>query len=689
VGRFHTAARGSYDVGIVASHRSLLRRTQTFVLSALLFLLNAYLCYGLFGVEYLRHMGSIEPAYIGLSRYMLAHWRDFSWFPAWYAGIPAQNAYPPVLPWVVSLAALLRGVSTAHAYHWVTALIYCLGPVALFALTLRLSGSPRAAFLAGVLYSSLSPSEWLIPAIGRATGQFHPERLTALVFYGESPHIVALTLIPLAILLLDLALERKRAPYFALAVLSFSSVALTNWLGAFTLALGTLAYVLARGVPSKLFARDVGFVIFLAMTAYCLTAPWIPPSTIATVHTDSKLAGGNFTEAGTELLHWTPAILLILLVLKLVFRRFPTYFQFAIFFAFLTALPPLANTWANTAIVPQPERYHLEMELALALLAGLLLDAALRRLPARPALFATIALLLALIWPIKSDRHYARDALILTIDITTTSEWRTAQWLNQHWRGGRVMLPGSSMFWLAAFSDTPQIGGAFDQGVTIPVYGPITYEIASGDSAGSHAAEIAMLWFKALGVQAVAVSGPGSTEVYKRFSNPAEFEGILQPLWRDRGDVLYDAGSPTSLAHVMAASDLVTKMPINGIDLAPLRPYVAALVNPRYPPASFEWTSLHSARIQTDLPPNSVVSIQVSWSAGWHATMNGRVLRVLKDALGFMYVVPSAAGPASISMDYDGGAEMIAAHWISGVTLALLALACLIPRRFLAWLGHN
>jgi hypothetical protein len=654
------------------------------LLAALLFLLNAYICRGLFGMEYLLQMGSIEGAYIGISRSMLAHWRDFSWFPGWYAGIPAQNTYPPLLHWIVALAALLRGISPAHAYHWVTAIFYCLGPLALFALTLRLSGSRRAAFLAGALYSALSPSEWLMPEIDRVAGQFHPQRLAALVYWGEGPHVAALTLIPLAILFLDLALERRRAFYFMLAALSFASVALTNWIGAFALALGVLAYVLAcllgTRVPGKLFVRDLALVGSIAITAYCLASPWIPPSTIAAVQTNSKFIGGDYTDAGPQLLRWAPVILLALVVLKFTLRRVPAYLQFAVFFLFLTALPALANAWVHVAILPQPKRYHSEMELALALLAGLLLEVGLHRLPDRSALAVTIALLLALTWPVKLDRHYARETLIRTIDITTTSEWRTAQWLNQHWNGERVLLPGSSAFWLTAFSDTPEIGGGFDQGVAIPAYLMAKYEIGSGEAAGSHATEIAILWLKALGVQAVAVSGPGSTEVFKDFRHPDEFEGVLQPLWRDRGDVLYSVGASGSLAHVVAPGDLVAETPVNGIDVAPLRPYVAALENPRYPAASFEWTSLHSAQIQTDLPPNSVASVQVSWSAGWHARINGRAAPVLKDGLGFIYIIPNSAGPAAISIDYDGGIEMIAARWLSIVTLVLLGLACIIRR---------
>jgi hypothetical protein len=168
--------------------------------------------------------------------------------------------------------------------------------------------------------------------------------------------------------------------------------------------------------------------------------------------------------------------------------------------------------------------------------------------------------------------------------------------------------------------------------------------------------------------------------VFKDFHHPNEFEGVLQPLWRDGGDVLYRVGTSNSLAHVMTATDLVARTPINGIDVDALRPYVAALENPSYPAAPFEWTSQHSARIQTDLSPNSVVSIQISWSRGWHAQMNGRMLRVHKDGVGFLYVVPDATGPASITIDYDGGLEMTIARSISIATLALLGLACFIPR---------
>jgi hypothetical protein len=454
-------------------------------------------------------------------------------------------------------------------------------------------------------------------------------------------------------------------------------VALTNWLGAFGLALGVLAYTLAKLVPERRAWRDIGVLLLAATAAYGLAMPWIPPSTISTVEKNAQWIEGNFSQTGGSLLLWAPAALLVLLALKLALHRISGYLQFAIFYTLLTALPPLANAWGNVAIVPQPWRYHLEMELALALLVGLLLDAVLRRLPRRPGLAATSALILALLWPIHSDRNYARETLIKTADITATSASRIAQRLNQSWDGSRVLLTGSSSFWLAAFSDTPQLRGGFDQGVTLPVFPMATYEICSGDGAVSRQAEIAILWLKTLDVHGVVVSGRESAEVYKEFRHPDEFEGVLPSLWRDHGDVFYRVGPSTPLAHVVSTSDLVATAPVNGIDVAPLRRYVAALENPRSPRASFRWTSLHSASIQTDVPPNSAISVQISWSPGWHAWINGREAPILQDGLGFLYIVPPRDGPVTISIDYDGGAEMLAARWISGITIAMLGLACI------------
>src|SRR5205085_4088201 len=115
--------------------------------AAFLLLLNAFLTRRLFVTEYLDQMGSIEGAYIGLSRYWIENWRDLSWFPLWYGGIPFQNTYPPLLHAVVALVAAASRLSPALAYHVVTALSYSLGAVTVFWLAYKLSSDWRPALL--------------------------------------------------------------------------------------------------------------------------------------------------------------------------------------------------------------------------------------------------------------------------------------------------------------------------------------------------------------------------------------------------------------------------------------------------------------------------------------------------------------------------------------------------------------
>lgn len=652
-------------------------RLKSPLLALVLFAANIYVCRGLFSVEYLNQMGSIEGAYIGIARYAMAHFPDLTWFPLWYNGIPYQNTYPPLLHWGVALIAWARGFTPAHAYHWTIAVAYCLSPVMLFALVLRLTGSRWAGFTAGLLYTALSPSAWLIPKVAHDMGGlFRPRRLHALLAYGEGPHVSAMTLLPLAILLVDLAVKKRKPPYVFAAAVALAAVVLTNWLAAFALALAIVAYMLAA--VGKW--RDVLLLAGIGAAAYALAMPWAPPSTIAVTQFNAKTVGGDYTAVYHALPLRLAAIAVGLALLKWASRRWSAALQFALFFTFMMGALALGDAWLHIAIVPQPDRYHLEMEMGLAMLAALVGYEIFRRTPREVAIGALIVLSLLLVQPMRISRRYARY-LISPIDITTTSEWKTADWLNKHWSGERVMLPGSTMFWLTAFSDTPELGGGFDQGRTDDVINAASYGLTSGK--GGDWPQWSVLWLKALGVEAVGVSGDGSTEVYKPFADPKKFEGVLEPLWRDGGDVLYRVGKPhASLARVVPRLDLVARTPVNGADVDPLRGYVEALDDPAMPEARFEWTSAHTARIVTNLQPGQAISWQEAWHAGWHASAAGKSIPIVRDALGMMTIFPPASGPVTIDLLYDGGIEMRIAHWLCALTALILLGLCLpLPLR--------
>ena len=409
--------------------------------------------------------------------------------------------------------------------------------------------------------------------------------------------------------------------------------------------------------------------------------PWMPPSTIAVLRMNAKTTGGDFSNAYSSAWLWGLAILIALAALKVAFRRANPHLQFAILFAFLMSLITLADAWRNIAIVPLAIRYHLEMEMALAILIAVVAHALLQNRPRWVAMVSLAALVIALVLPIRADRHYARKFLLRPVNIQSTIEWKTANWLNQHWTGGRVLLPGSSAFWLTAFSDTPELWG-FEQATTDYTIRVATYAIQKADPTYPHEAEASVVWLKALGVHAVAVSGPTSTEYWKPFRNPKKFEGLLDPLWREGSDdVIYRVdqarvdNTPASLARVIPLGALVSRAPIFGLDVDPLRLYVVALEDLRMPCAEFRWTTAHSAGITTNLEPGQVLSVQMAWDKGWHATANGRPTPVLRDAIGLMHLDPEISGPSKIEMIYDGGLEMRAAHAISALTFLLLAVA--------------
>jgi hypothetical protein len=637
----------------------------------LLAAVNLYIAKDLFFLEYSQFMGSIEAAYISISRYMIENWRDLTWFPLWYGGIPFQNSYPPFLHVVVALAAATFRISPAHAHHIVTAIFYCLGPVALYALALRLTGSRWASFWAGWIYSIFSPCLLLMPQIYTEVGSlFVPRRFQVLAVYGEGPHITALALLPAALLCLDMALSKRTPLWYVMAALSMAAVALTNWLGAFSLAIAVFAYLVAQSDTLgawKTWLTTLG----LGALAYALACSWIPPSTIKDIRNNAQSVGGNYQHAYVTLPMFVAIGILSAALLKYVMHRLKASvaLQFSILFALLIGAVPLAATWFNITIVPQPERYHLEMDLAICLASAFAFQAIAARTSPRLNVPLAVALVALSLFPARLDRRFARR-IIKPIDIAETIEYQTAKWFETHIQGGRVLAPGTISFWLNAFTDTPQLDGGFDQGIVNRTHNLVTYQILTADGAGDRAAEIATLWLRAYGVQAIAVGGANSREMYKPFQHPDVFASAFPQATHDGDDAVYWVPARSaSLAFVMARESVVRKQPIHGRDIAETQTYVQSL----NVPAKFRWTSRHSAQIQATARPEQVVSVQITYHPGWHATANGKSCRVFGDGLGQIVIEPHCDGACQLELTYDGGLEMRVAKIMSGAS----CLGCL------------
>ena len=164
--------------------------------------------------------------------------------------------------------------------------------------------------------------------------------------------------------------------------------------------------------------------------------------------------------------------------------------------------------------------------------------------------------------------------------------------------------------------------------------------------------------------------------MYHPFRNPAKFNGVLPELWRDGDDAIYGIPGPApSLAHVVNRGELVARAPANGIDVEPLRPYVAALDDASRPFAKMTWLNNHQIRIETTAARGQLLSVQVNDSPGWHALAGGAERPLWADGLGSIVVDPGCDGACNVELVYDGGAETKIARWLSLLTLAGLVTA--------------
>jgi hypothetical protein len=663
------------------------RRTTAAAVLTLL-AVNAWITLWLFRTPYTIHMGSIEGAFIGLARYISSHANDLGWFPLWYGGIPYADSYPPLLHVVVAMVSAAAHISAGLAYHIVVATVYALGPVAFFWTARRLGAHTPIAFAGSLLYSLISPSCWLVGEIRNDTGGwFGARRLVNLVLYGEGPHLLSLLFLTLAIGMLHLAMEKRRPIYYVSTAIVLACTVLSNWIGAFALAVFVTCYLLAGwdGKQGKPWLPRWWRIAAIGCYAYLLAVPWITPSTIATIRTDApKLVGWKPTLPEGAL----AAVMAIgILAIAWILRRFwvAPQVRFGAMLFWATAVLTLGSYWLNIKIMPQPERYQLEVDMAFWLTAMFCAQEFAGRLflvrPNRWQSWAVAAVVLVCTPIAIHQRHQSRH-LEQPIEITSTAEYRVSRWLGEHMPGRRVFAPGSVGFWMNAFSDTPMIVGGFDNGITNQFLWAVNYQLYAGDQT-----EVALAWLKAYGCDAIVGDDPGSGEFYHSLRVPERLH-TLPELWRDGAEVIY--GVPrarASLAHAIRSSDLIAEAPPAYYG-KPLEPFVAALDDPALPEAAFEWRGSSRASISSVLLPEHLLYVQITWDKGWTARVGGEPRKTWADPLGQMVIEPRCSGPCNVELKWDGGTEMRVARilWPSAIAGGMLwiLLEPLVRRRRLA-----
>ncbi len=653
-------------------------------------LLNTVIVLPLFAGEYTQYMGSIEAAFLSHARFIDENWPYVGWNPLGYLGFPFHLFYTPLLPYLAAAGHKLPlALSTAAAYRLITAFAYVLGPVTLYLFVRYLTKRELTAVLAALAYSLLPSFVYVIGGV-RADppvavfGQA-PWRLIVMTWYGEGPHIAALTLTPLAALFFLRALKKPSFASYVLAALTVTAIALTNWIALFAVVL-ILAVVLFSemllGEPGrKLISASV-----VAAIAYGLSAFWFNISFV-------KASMGFGNPSGNPLDQPNPVLLLIVGmpvagICYLMFSGKPQrqkLFIPAAWFAIFAAIV-FGQYQFDLNLVPQPNRYAPELNMAAVILGAILFTAVYDRIRsnaddlaklAAPALVAVVVAAIA-VFSLPFPRA-AWDATQANADISRTSEYQVARWLEDNGEGGRVYATGTHAFWLNAFASVPQVRGGHDAGTVNPWWDHVVYQINNGEDG-----ELAVMWAKALNVRYMVVNFPDSKVYYKDFTHPDKFNGLLPERFSYEGDTVYeiptDSPEPVQLVNLPRFQALPAIE--NVLDRDGLEAYVQAVESSEGVDAS----SLQvdgSARmtITADLAPGQGLLVRTTYDRGWTARAEGTKVDLSPDPVGFMLLEPQVPGRQEIVLEYHEPGDVRLGYLITAVSLLALAVLALRPVR--------
>src|SRR6187455_2389917 len=83
---------------------------------------NAYLCRGVFTVEFTGHTNSIQGLWITMGRLAGEHWLRPAWWPYQDAGVPFEHTYMPLVPAAGAIVSRAAGVSNSRGFFAVMGL---------------------------------------------------------------------------------------------------------------------------------------------------------------------------------------------------------------------------------------------------------------------------------------------------------------------------------------------------------------------------------------------------------------------------------------------------------------------------------------------------------------------------------------------------------------------------------------
>ena len=358
-------------------------------------------------------------------------------------------------------------------------------------------------------------------------------------------------------------------------------------------------------------------LLVIGVGAFCFASPFAPPSTILGTFAQANVMDDGPTPGPGR---WIALALMVLAlaILRafLAWRKTSFQLRFALLWALFTGWLVIASTGFGVRIIPYPARFHLSMEIPIVLAAAICSVEAARRWPVirRPAL---AVLVIFCCFQTYNYRRYAHS-IIHPLDIEKTAEYQMARWADANMHGERIFTRGTFGLWFNTFTFTPQMSGFFDQSITNFEDRVASYVISAGYRSDSESADYSLLWLKVWATDAIEMGGANTASFYKDTRFPDRFKNLLPLVWSKGDDYIYRIPERTEgLARVVPVKALITHPPTNGIDVAELRPFVAALDDNSLPQARFEWRgpTRHTSRVRSR-PIRLTPSLSITTRAG-------------------------------------------------------------------------
>jgi hypothetical protein len=626
-----------------------------------LFALNVALNVPLFLPGEMPYRDSIEGGYASMARFFWEHPSPWGWNPTQYCGLPAQFTYLPGLPYLAAaMSRLIPAIAPDYGYRILAALFACLGPATLFFFVLYFTRSRGWALAVALAYTFYSPLYYFVSAIDRDRGlAYLPWRLQVLMKYGEGPHNLGLTLIPLALVAVWRAGVGKGFRSLLAAALLLAAVALSNWIAALALAFCCLMLLVTLWGSF----RETGFrssrVFGAAALGYGLACFWLTPRFISVIAFNWPKDAFNYhlLRQQAMLLAALPifVLLLRLLLARLCPRQYYLWFITLSFFGFAWIVLCFYSTGVDT--IPESRRYALEMEMFLALLVFEIFRQTLRA-PSVPLRFFTLyAMLVIFLSSWGQLRMYCTQGFRerWPSPAESTIERRAAERLVVLQPRGRVFASGGLRFRLNSWFDIAQVGGGFESGLTTRMPLNLSYQIRTGvNSTPEREGQDAIRELKNLGVEYVVVHGPKSRENYRDYKNPRKFDGLLEVVWHEEDDTIYHVPF-ASLAYAVSPAELSIWHPM--VLLPPTDPYSLAISDGPRPQLAASWRGSSRLDIEGPIAEGRWVSVQVNYDPGWRAEQDGRLIEIGQDKLGYLVLKASASPLAHIQLRYGGSLE--------------------------------